>query len=69
MIEALITLVAAVAAYWFIPASIAKAKFLRSEEKAHLVDMLSDNNELVVESFAWDGVFQALKDPYCWLYC
>lgn len=67
--EGLLTVVASVAAYFFIYNYPATAKFLTPEEKEYVVTRLkNDGDSAQDEKFTWAGVFQAVKDPKVWLY-
>ena len=67
--EGLLTVVVAIAAYFFIYNYPATAKFLTPEEREYTLERLSkDTDAARNEKFAWNGVRQALKDPKIYLY-
>ena len=63
------TVVVAVAAYFFIYNYPATVKFLTTEEREQVLARLrQDNDATRDEKFTWRGVVQALKDPKIYLY-
>ena len=63
------TVVIGLAAYFFIYNYPANARFLTPKEREYVIGRLKDDSDAVRdETFTWDGVFQALKDPKVWLY-
>ncbi|KAK3360338.1 major facilitator superfamily domain-containing protein [Lasiosphaeria hispida] len=69
ILEGLATIVVAVAAYWFIYNYPDTAEFLTDKERKFIRDRLaSDSDATHNESFTWENVAKALKDPKCWLY-
>lgn len=69
IIEGLLTVAAGLGAYFFIHNYPATARFLTPKEREYVIGRLKDDCDAVRdESFTWDGVFQALKDPKVWLY-
>ena len=67
--EGLLTVVIAIAAYFFIHNYPATARFLTPEEKEYIISRLKgDSDAARDEKFTWGGVSQALKDPKVWLY-
>ena len=62
------TVVVAIAAYFFIHNYPATAKFLTPEEREYILTRLrKDGDATRDEKFAWAGVVQALKDPKIYL--
>ncbi|CAI4220087.1 unnamed protein product [Parascedosporium putredinis] len=69
ILEGILTVVVAVAAYWFIQNYPDTATFITDKERLFIRDRLaSDSDATLDESFTWDNVIAALKDPKCWLY-
>ncbi|KAF2431642.1 MFS general substrate transporter [Tothia fuscella] len=69
IIEGLLTIVIAIAGYWFIHNYPDTAKFLNPKERAFIQARLaSDSDATRNEAFTWANVSNALKDPKCWLY-
>ncbi|SOV03046.1 related to TNA1 - High affinity nicotinic acid plasma membrane permease [Ustilago sp. UG-2017a] len=69
ILEGLLTIVVAVAAYWLVPHYPQKSKSFSEREKAIIAArMQADHDSLDEESFSWDGVKQAFTDPYVYLY-
>lgn len=63
------TVVIAVAAYFFICNYPGTGKFLTTEEKEQVLARLKhDSDATRDEKFTWEGVIQALKDPKIYLY-
>ena len=62
--EGLLTVIASIAAYFFIHNYPATAKFLAPEEREHVLARLKNDSDATRdERFTWAGVHQALKDP------
>ncbi|KAL2127325.1 hypothetical protein VTI74DRAFT_10924 [Chaetomium olivicolor] len=69
ILEGLVTVVVAVAAYWFIYNYPDTAEFLSENERSFIRSRLaSDSDATHDERFTWDNVVKALRDPKCWLY-
>ena len=69
IIEGLLTIVVAIIAYPFVPASLEMARFLTAEDKTQLSQLLQrDSDAADNEHFNWAGVKAALLDPQCWGY-
>lgn len=73
ILEGILTCVVAVAAYFFIHNYPSTATFLSEPERKFIIDRLSatsvgGGDALNNETFSWDGVRQAAKDPKVWLY-
>jgi len=69
IIEGLLTVVVAIAAYFFIHNYPATAKFLTKEEREQVLARLEhDSDATRNDKFAWSEVVQALKDPKIYLY-
>jgi hypothetical protein len=67
--EGLATVVIAFAAYWFVENYPETAKFLSKSEKDFIQARLAaDSNATRHEKFTWNAVFDAFRDPNCWLY-
>lgn len=67
--EGLLTVVAAVSAYFSIYNYPGAARFLTPKEKEYAVSRLKEDSDAVRdEKFTWGGVVQALEDPKVWLY-
>ena len=71
--EGILTCVVAVAAYFFIHNYPTTATFLSEPERKFIINRLSatsvgGGDALNNETFSWDGVRQAGKDPKVWLY-
>jgi hypothetical protein len=67
--EGLLTVVVAIAAYFFIYGYPATAKFLTPKEKEYVIARLKEDSDATRdENFTWGGVIDALKDPKVWLY-
>lgn len=70
IIEGLLTIVLAVAAFWYIADWPAKAKFITEEERTLIQSRLAaDSDASQTEHFEWNEVWKALKDYKVWLYC
>ncbi|EME45157.1 hypothetical protein DOTSEDRAFT_127766 [Dothistroma septosporum NZE10] len=70
IIEGLLTVVFAVAAYWFTADWPQKAKFVSEKERAFVnARLAADSDATNDEQFNWANVVVALKDPKVWLYC
>lgn len=69
ILEGLLTIVVAVAAYWLVPHYPQRSKSFSEREKAIIAArMQADHDSLDEEPFSWDGVKQAFTDPYVYLY-
>ena len=67
--EGLFTVVCSVGGYFFIHNYPATAEFLTQREKKYITARLKEDSDATRnESFTWDGVIQAVKDPKVWLY-
>ena len=63
------TVIVAIAGYFFIYDYPATAKFLTPKEREYVLARLKDDNDATRnEKFTWTGVRQALKDPKIYLY-
>lgn len=63
------TIVVAVAAFWFIADWPAKANFITKDEKEYINARLKgDSDATQNEGFSWSNVWLAVKDPKVWLY-
>lgn len=73
ILEGLLTIVVAVLAYFFIHNYPSTATFLTKPERKFIQNRLSSTSigggdALNNETFSWDGVRQAARDPKVWLY-
>lgn len=67
--EGLLTIVIAVAAYWFISNYPDTVSWLSKEERTFIQARLkADSDSTNDEKFRWEDVIDALKDPKVWLY-
>lgn len=67
--EGLLTIIVAVAAYWFISNYPATVSWLSKEERSFIQARLkADSDSTNDEEFRWADVVDALKDPKVWLY-
>jgi len=67
--EGLLTIVIAVAAYWFISNYPDTVSWLSKEERTFIQARLrADSDSTNNEKFLWSDVVDALKDPKVWLY-
>jgi hypothetical protein len=67
--EGILTIVIAIAAYWFISNYPEAVSWLSKDEKAFIQARLkADSDNTNNEKFTWTGVLTAAKDPKCWLY-
>ena len=63
------TVIASVTAYFFVHNYPATARFLTPKEREYVLARLKDDSDATRdETFAWNGVIQALKDPKIYLY-
>ena len=70
ILEGILTVLVAVAAYGYITNYPEAARFLSAAEKSALEKRLdSDNDATPHEQFTWANVAGALMDPKVWLYC
>jgi len=64
-----LTVVASIAAYFFVHNYPATAKFLTTEEREYVLARLGQDSDATRdEKFTWTEVLQALKDPKIYLY-
>lgn len=69
ILEGLLTIVIALAAYFFVTNYPATAKFLTEKERVFIQRRLaSDSDATRNEVFTWGNVMKSLTDPKCWLY-
>ncbi|KAK8867667.1 major facilitator superfamily domain-containing protein [Apiospora arundinis] len=69
ILEGILTVLVAIAAYWFIHNYPNTAKFLTEAERRHIHERLAaDSDATNDEQFSWSAVRDALKDVNCWLY-
>ncbi|PWN49580.1 MFS general substrate transporter [Violaceomyces palustris] len=69
ILEGLLTIVVSIAAYWIVPNYPNVSKRFTPREKEIISARLSkDSDALDSEAFNWEGVRQAFKDPYVYLY-
>ncbi|SMQ48705.1 unnamed protein product [Zymoseptoria tritici ST99CH_3D7] len=69
ILEGLLTIVFAVAAYWFIADWPSKATFISEDERSYINARLKNDSDATQnEGFTWDNVWLAFKDPKVWLY-
>ncbi|KAI9744650.1 MAG: hypothetical protein M1818_002179 [Claussenomyces sp. TS43310] len=69
ILEGLLTVVVAVASYFFIHNYPSTARFLKEDERALIHARLKGNSDATNdEPFLWSNVRAALADPKCWLY-
>jgi MFS family permease len=69
ILEGLLTIVVAIAAYGFIANYPDTAKFLTEKERRFIVKRLAaDSDATRNEVFTWLNVNKSLMDPKCWLY-
>lgn len=65
----MLTIIVAVAAYWFISNYPGTVSWLSKEERAFVQARLkADSDSTNDEKFRWGDVVDALKDPKVWLY-
>ena len=65
----MLTIVVAVAAYWFISNYPGTVSWLSKEERSFVQARLkADSDSTNDEKFRWGDVVDALKDPKVWLY-
>ncbi|KAL1960493.1 hypothetical protein VTO42DRAFT_7792 [Malbranchea cinnamomea] len=70
ILEGLLTIVIAIAAYFFVYNYPATAGFLTSKEREFIQFRLrNDNDATRDEKFSWENVSKAFKDPKVFLYC
>lgn len=59
----------AVGAYWFVENYPDTSRFLSKPEREFIHTRLAaDSDSTNQEVFTWGAVWQAFKDPSCWLY-
>ncbi|KAK8128676.1 hypothetical protein PG984_009784 [Apiospora sp. TS-2023a] len=69
ILEGILTVLVAFAAYWFIHNYPKTAKFLTEDERRYIHQRLAaDSDATNDEKFSWSAVRDALKDGNCWLY-
>ncbi|KAF3065913.1 High-affinity nicotinic acid transporter [Daldinia childiae] len=69
ILEGILTVVVATAAYGFIHNYPDTSKFLTEDERKFIHQRLAaDSDSTHEERFNWGAVVEALKDPSCWLY-
>ncbi|UNI16520.1 hypothetical protein JDV02_002948 [Purpureocillium takamizusanense] len=69
ILEGIVTVLVAFAAYWFIENYPSTAKFLTTQERSFIhARLAADSDALHDETFAWRAVLDAVRDPSCWLY-
>ncbi|OTB10725.1 hypothetical protein K445DRAFT_27322 [Daldinia sp. EC12] len=69
ILEGILTVVVAAAAYGFIHNYPDTSKFLTEDERKFIHQRLAaDSDSTHDERFSWKAVVEALKDPNCWLY-
>ncbi|KAK6853675.1 MFS transporter [Apiospora arundinis] len=69
ILEGILTVLVAIAAYWFIHNYPNTAKFLTEDERRYIHERLAaDSDATNDEQFSWSAVRDALKDVNCWLY-
>lgn len=69
ILEGILTVVVAAAAYGFIHNYPDTSKFLTEDERKFIHQRLAaDSDSTHDERFNWGAVVEALKDPSCWLY-
>ncbi|KAK7926881.1 hypothetical protein PG985_003879 [Apiospora marii] len=69
ILEGILTVLVAFAAYWFIHNYPKTAKFLTEDERRYIHQRLAaDSDATNDEKFTWSAVTDALKDGNCWLY-
>ncbi|KAJ1558911.1 hypothetical protein HK405_012757, partial [Cladochytrium tenue] len=70
IVEGLLTVVVSLAAYFIVPTYPQESHLFSAREKA-IIDArirTADLDAAEEERFSWDGVLQAFKDPYVYLY-
>ncbi|KAH7337182.1 major facilitator superfamily domain-containing protein [Rhizoctonia solani] len=68
ILEGLLTIVVAIAAYWLVPSWPEQASFLTPDEKAKLIARSKYDSAGISEQFKWKYVRQALTDHLVWAY-
>ncbi|GAP86967.1 putative major facilitator superfamily transporter [Rosellinia necatrix] len=69
ILEGIVTVVIATAAYWFVHNYPDTSKFLDDDERKFVHQRLAaDSDATHQEDFSWAAVREALQDPKCWLY-
>ncbi|KAI5856748.1 MFS general substrate transporter [Durotheca rogersii] len=69
ILEGILTVLIAIAAYGFVHNYPDTSKFLTDDERRFIHQRLAaDSDATHEERFTWDAVVEALKDPNCWLY-
>ncbi|CEL62758.1 putative transporter C1002,16c OS=Schizosaccharomyces pombe (strain 972 / ATCC 24843) GN=SPAC1002.16c PE=3 SV=1 [Rhizoctonia solani AG-1 IB] len=68
ILEGILTVIVAVAAYWLVPNWPERASFLTESEKARLIARSKHDSAGVSEEFKWKYVREALADHLVWAY-
>ncbi|KAJ3128129.1 hypothetical protein HK100_009346 [Physocladia obscura] len=69
IIEGLLTVIVSLVAYFFVPNYPHLSKRFTPREKEIIAARISDDPDAIDdEIFSWDGVWQAFRDPYVYLY-
>ncbi|KAI9321144.1 major facilitator superfamily domain-containing protein [Zopfochytrium polystomum] len=69
IMEGLLTVVVSVVAYWLVPTYPQESTLFTPREKAIIkARMQEDHDDADEEEFHWDGVWQAFRDPFVYLY-
>ncbi|KAF3024803.1 hypothetical protein E8E14_009040 [Neopestalotiopsis sp. 37M] len=69
ILEGIVTVVIAFAAYWFVHNYPKTSTFLTEDERQFIQQRLAtDSDAMHDEHFSWAAVREAFKDPNCWLY-
>ncbi|KAF8716521.1 MFS general substrate transporter, partial [Rhizoctonia solani] len=68
ILEGILTVIVAIAAYWLVPNWPERAAFLTEREKARLIARLKHDSAGVSEQFKWKYVREALTDHLVWAY-
>ncbi|KAG8735205.1 hypothetical protein FRC12_018179 [Ceratobasidium sp. 428] len=68
ILEGLLTIIVAVAAYWIVPDWPERASFLTPQERERLLERSKYDSAGVTEAFKWKYVVQALGDHLVWGY-
>ncbi|CAJ2512544.1 Uu.00g055590.m01.CDS01 [Anthostomella pinea] len=69
ILEGIVTVLVAAASYGFVYNYPSNSKFLSEDERTFIHQRLAaDSDATHDEVFTWDAVWQAFRDPKCWLY-